>query len=85
MLAEKKLYEAIIKITEDYLGPAGQRFIDRQINDHLQKEPGKLNKQELERLSEWARLAFALLTNDQTLLEEYSKRLERLKVSGTAE
>lgn len=84
MSAEQKIYVSVVKITEDYLGPAGKRFIDRQIRNHLNKEPGAINRRELEQLSEWTRLAFALLTNDQRVLKEYSNRLEKLKMNGAA-
>lgn len=79
MSANKKLYLAIVDVTEEYLGPAGKRFIDRQIRNHLNKEPGEINRSELAKLSEWSRLAFALLTSDQNLLQEYSNRLDGLK------
>lgn len=83
MPTEKKLYLGIIHITEDYLGPAAQRFIDRQIRNHLRKEPGGLTKQEFAKLADWAQLAMALLTNDENIRDEYARRLEGLK-SGSA-
>lgn len=82
MSVEKKLYTDVVQITEEYLGPAGKRFIDRQIRNHLKKEPGAISRSELKHLSEWSRLAFALLTNDNKLLKEYSDRLDGLKASG---
>lgn len=82
MSADKKLYLAVIQVTEEYLGPAGKRFIDRQIRNHLEKEPGEISKSELKRLSEWMQLAFALLTNDQNIINEYTSRIDGLKANG---
>lgn len=82
MSADKKLYLSVIQVTEEYLGPAGKRFIDRQIRNHLDKEPGEISQNELEHLSEWMRLAFALLTNDRNMLNEYTSRIDGLKANG---
>lgn len=68
----------ILEITEDYLGPAAERFIDRQINTHLHKSPEKLTKNDITELADWLRLSFTVLTDDNSLIEDYIKRLKRI-------
>jgi hypothetical protein len=71
-------YEQAVEVCEDFLGPAGERFIRRQINMHLNIEPEKLKKNQVLQLVRWARLAFALLTNNMDDIQAFTKRLEAL-------
>lgn len=72
------LYDEIVSITADYLGPAAQRFIDRQIDSHLNKSPQELTKKDLEKLVAWSRVSMALLTNDRNLIDGYVNNLLHL-------
>ena len=72
------LHAQLIDISRDYLGPAAERFIDRQVTTHLQKEPLAVTRDDLLKLIDWIRLAFALLTNDHQLVEEYEQRIRAL-------
>lgn len=74
----KRLYDEIIDITEEYLGPAAQRFIDRQIESHLQKSPDELVPEDVAKLIEWSGLAFAHLTDNRSLIQQFTDSLERL-------
>ena len=38
----KSLYLKVVRITDHYLGPAADRFIRRQIENHLNKHPEEL-------------------------------------------
>jgi hypothetical protein len=72
------LYNDIVKITEDYLGPAAERFIDRQIQNHLEKEPAEFNKTDIPTLVDWVRVSFAFMTDDRQLIDELTQRLRAL-------
>lgn len=72
------LYERLIEVTTDYLGPAAHRFIDRQIASHLEKDPEKINKKDVKSLIVWIRGAISTLTDDNGLVEEYTQRLEAM-------
>lgn len=78
MKQNSALYAQVIAVTEDYLGPSAKRFIDRQIENHLQKKPENLTKKDLSTLNDWIIAVVALLTEDEELLAEYSNRLESL-------
>lgn len=78
MVRTDSLYQRVISITTDYLGPASQRFVDRQIQSHLGKQPSELTRHDLIKFMDWSRIALAVLTDDQKLVEEYINRLVML-------
>jgi hypothetical protein len=74
----KSVYQRVVHITHIYLGPAADRFIDRQIQNHLHKEPSELVVDDLNVLTDWIRVAVAMLTDDSEIVEEYILQLERI-------
>lgn len=78
MTTNKSLYEEVVSITYEYLGPAADRFVVRQIRNHLGKEPQQLRKKDLGSLIDWIRLAMLLLSNDDRLVEKYIAQLKTL-------
>lgn len=75
-----ELYSRIVAVTEEYLGPAGGRFIDRIIDFHLQKTPDKISRDDIPKLSEWIKVSLGLLTEDKQLVDECEKKI--LKLAG---
>lgn len=75
MAAPLQLFDQVVEVSQDYLGPAAERFIDRQISAHLKKEPSQLQASDIDKLIDWIKLSFALLTKDTSLVDEYIKRL----------
>ena len=75
---QKDLYTNIVNVTADYLGPAAKRFIDRQIYNHLEKDPEELVNADVPRLIDWVRVSFAFLTDDRQLIDDLTKRLRGL-------
>ncbi len=73
-----RLYDRVVRITHIYLGPAADRFIARQVQNHLGKEPEKLTVDDLVQLIDWIRVAVSLLTDDTEIVEEYVLQLQRL-------
>ncbi len=78
MAKMNNLYDKVVDISRDYLGPAAERFIERQVVTHLKKEPAKLTRRDLIKLIDWIKLAFALLTNEPETVDEYIGRLRTL-------
>jgi len=72
------LYSQVVRITHVYLGPAADRFIARQVQNHLHKEPVELSENDLLKLIDWVRVAVSLITEDTAIIEEYIERLKRL-------
>jgi hypothetical protein len=76
---QSSLYQYVIVIAEDYFGPAAHRVIDRLVANHLHKSPTDLKTKDLPELIAWSRLAVAMVTDDQTVVEEFTRRIECLK------
>lgn len=74
----KMLYDKVVRVTNVYLGPAADRFIARQVQNHLHKRPEELSQADLSKLIDWIRVAVSLLTDDSEIVEEYAAQLERL-------
>jgi hypothetical protein len=72
------VYDGLVRITDSYLGPASRRFINRQIENHLHKEPYELTKQDLESLIDWIQVVVALTTDDEHVIEEYISQVKLL-------
>lgn len=75
MAATKTVYEQLIEAAYEYLGPAAKRFIDREIEAHLGKKPQDIVKEDIATLHDWCRLALALLTEDSTMVDDFSQNL----------
>ncbi len=72
------LYDRIVRVTHVYLGPAADRFIDRQIRNHLHKAPQDISFSDLDKLIDWIRAAVSFLTEDSEIVEEYTAELSKL-------
>jgi len=78
------IYQQVIDVATDYLGPASKRFMDRQITSHLKIEPEKLASKDIPTLTEWTKIALAFLTEDRKLINEFVRRMEHLSSAGEA-
>lgn len=76
--SSNQLFDKVVRITQVYLGPAAERFITRQIRNHLHKTPDNLSHEDLLSLIDWIRVAVSMLTEDIAIVEEYANQLERL-------
>jgi len=74
------LYSDVVDITYDYLGPAADRFVTRQIRNHLDKKPEQLKKNDLKELINWIKIAVSLLTDDDKIVKRYISDLKRLTI-----
>ena len=72
------LYDKMVEVIEEYLGPASQRFVDRQIENHLQIDPKDLTAKDIEPLSEWIKVSLSLLTSDRQAVDDCIEKLRRL-------
>ncbi len=72
------LYTQVVRVTHVYLGPAADRFIARQVENHLHKSPEELSQADLLNLIDWIRVVVSLLTEDSDIIEEYASELQKL-------
>ena len=73
------LFDQITSITEEYLGPAAERFVARQISFHLSKTPAEFNNDDLPIFIEWATVTLSLLTEDTAIIDEFTAKLTELQ------
>jgi len=74
----KSLYQKAVEITEEYLGPAGERFIRRQITTHLHIKPEELDKNNLSKLVDWSSIAFSSITDKDEDVRSFKQALSSL-------
>ncbi|HVC36307.1 MAG TPA: hypothetical protein VNE40_02575 [Candidatus Dormibacteraeota bacterium] len=72
------LYAQVVQVTRVYFGPTAERFITRQIQNHLHKLPQNLSSPDLKKLIDWIHIAVSLLTENTEIVDEYMLQLERL-------
>lgn len=71
-------YNEILNITRDYLGPAADRFVSRQVNRHIRKEPGDLQKSDIPMLAIRIRSGLLVLTHDAEIVDQAFRRINDL-------
>lgn len=64
MAAQNKIYSQLVHISQEFLGPAGERFIRRQIMTHLGIKPEQIAANDVPKLVNWVTLAYGMLTNN---------------------
>jgi hypothetical protein len=73
------IHDKLVHIMKAYLGPAGERFLDRQIEFHLNKKPRDIELEDVDQLKEWVKVSLALLTEDKPLVDRCIAEIETLK------
>ena len=76
--SKSSVYKDVVRVTHVYLGPAAERFIDRQVENHLHKPTAELSQTDLLSLIDWIKVVVSLLTEDNGIVEEYIQELRRL-------
>lgn len=76
------VYDQVVRVTHVYLGPAADRFIARQVENHLHKPPKQLSQADLVSLIDWIRVVVSLLTEDGDIVEEYTNELQKLTITN---
>ena len=77
----KVVYDEMIDIARDYLGPAAGRFISSQIEFHLKMEPDQINLSDIPKLESWLRVSLAMISDDESSINEFVERLMKMSKS----
>lgn len=72
------IYQDAVNITRDYLGPAADRFVTRQVAFHLKKKPEEVTKEDIPKLVEWLKVSIAMLTEDAKMVDDCAQRVAKL-------
>ena len=76
---KENYFNQVVSITERYLGPASERFIKRQIEFHLQKEPENISYEDVSKLSNNVGVALGLLVNDKSVVSQAVSELKQIQ------
>ena len=69
----------IVEITKDYLGPAAERFVRRQIEFHLEKSPEEIEAIDINKIAEAISVALGILNRDEDFdVDEIYQRIAAL-------
>ena len=60
------LEQDCLAVLSKEIGPAAKPFLDRQCRHHLKKEPGTLQKSDLDELAKWCQIGTQLTLGAQT-------------------
>jgi hypothetical protein len=77
-MTAKTLADQVIDITQEYLGPAADRFVTRLIRSEVKKEASELKKDDIKKLSEWIKVSLGLLTEDKSIVDECERKILKL-------
>jgi hypothetical protein len=69
-------YRQVVLATEEYLGPAAERFINRQIEFHLNKPPESIGRDDIPKLKESLGVALGLLVKDPEIVNQAMRKFD---------
>lgn len=73
------MYDDVIEIAKRYMGPAAERFVNRQITGHLNKAvSSELAAGDLEELAKWCFVSGRLVMSEERA-KEFGERVRKLK------
>lgn len=75
---ENSVYQEVVRATKPYLGPATARFVERQAQFHLHKDPEELTSDDVPKLAEWIKVSIAILTEDKSMVDSFEENINRL-------
>jgi hypothetical protein len=71
-------YRKVIDITEEFLGPAAERFVRRQIDFRLGKVPETIGRSDIPKLKETLGVALGLLIKDQKIVDQAMRKFDAI-------
>jgi len=77
-IQKEDLYNKVVSVTKDFLGPAAERFITRQIKTHLKKDPQDLTDEDVPELSVLIKSALASLTEDPQIIDGFTQSILKI-------
>ena len=82
MMAVVSYYQQVVTATQEFLGPAAERFINRQIDFHLNKAPETITRDDVLKLKDSLRVALGLLADDKAIVDRAVEKMEIIAKEG---
>ena len=73
-----RLYDDVVKVAKLYLGPAAERFINRQLSTHLNKAASELTAGDMEELAKWCFVSGRLVMPEERA-KEFGEAVKKIK------
>jgi hypothetical protein len=77
-MTTKTYYQEVVSVTEEYLGPAAERFVKRQAEFHLGKDAEAIVLSDIPKLKESLRIALGLLIKDQRIIDQAMHKFDKI-------
>lgn len=71
-------YTSVVTVTEEFLGPAAERFIRRQIEFHCEKTPESIDKKDVLKLRNSLGVALGLLISDKQIVRDAEMKFDNI-------
>lgn len=78
MMTNQRYYQAVVNATEEFLGPAAERFVNRQVDLHLGKPPQEIGREDIPKLKEALGIAIGLLVKDPGIVNQAMHKFDRI-------
>ena len=78
LIGMSNYFVQIVAVIKDYLGPAAERFVRRQIQFHLEKDPNDLTQRDGQKLADSIATALTVITKDKKMVDESSVRIHAI-------
>jgi len=69
------LYQRAVQVASVYLGPASERFLKRQITQHLDKDPEALSRSDIPELAKWVHTSVGPSVADPKVADNFRQEL----------
>lgn len=69
-------YRQVVRATEEFLGPAAERFVNRQIEFRLGKTPETLARSDIPRLKQALVVALGVLVKDKDVVDQATHKFD---------
>ncbi len=71
------LKDEMMKVAVEYMGPAAERFMKRQVKSHLNKTLTTISKEDLPELAKWIEISAGLLI-DKEEAKQFKQEIKAL-------
>lgn len=75
-MSDENYYRQVVRATEQYLGPAAERFVNRQIEFRLGKTPETLARSDIPKLKNALVVALGILVKDKAIVDQAAHKFD---------
>lgn len=76
MSSQHYYYQQVVSVTKEFLGPAAERFVRRQIEFRLGKVPETIDRGDIPELKETLGTALGLLVKDRQIVDQAMRKFD---------